>query len=96
MAILPDELDELEALAARASEWPWDWDPSSSMIEGGNGGAVAYIAEHGNMRTIIEHREDFSSADARYIARMHPGTTLRLIEEIRRLNQLLDVALGAL
>jgi hypothetical protein len=56
-----------EALTVGTSEAPWSWDRDDGSIEGANGGAVAYVAQHASMHTIRATGQDYSHADAALI-----------------------------
>lgn len=65
------------ALCEAASEGPWshglDLDPPDSGIETANGGCVAHIQDHGNVNTVARTGEEFSHADARFVAASREG-----------------------
>ena len=66
-------VEPLRKLEAKASPAPWahccDEDPPDSAIES-DGGLVASVHHHANVRTILRHGEEFSHTDARLIALM--------------------------
>ncbi len=86
-----DELTRLEAMAAAASTGPWTHDLGEEPkyvwgeIEGANGGCVCVVMHHGNVNTVARLGEQFSHADARFIAASRE-TVPALIAEIRRLR----------
>ena len=81
---LESEVDDLArdlvadlALCEAASEGPWshglNLDPPDSGIETATGGCVAHIQDHGNVNTVTRTGEEFSHADARFVAASREG-----------------------
>lgn len=47
--------------------WSWDGDDNDPSIEG-NGGCVAHVQCHGNINTVAREGQQYSHADADFIA----------------------------
>ncbi len=74
-------LENLREVCAGASggRWEWSGDPDDSAIHSHNGGCVAFVQPHGNVRTVERTGEQYSHADARFIATFNPEMVSRLI-----------------
>lgn len=81
----PIDRGALRALAEKATPGPWehgaDEDPPDSAILH-DGCAVFDVAHHANMRTVLARGEDFSRADARYIAAVSPTVVVALLDAL--------------
>lgn len=77
--ILNFDLDEFEAKAKAATPGLWE--------VGAGGSMRTFVSIHGDDRCIADIKVSLNDdRDAAYIASMHPGPTLALIERIRELE----------
>lgn len=85
-----EQLTEMERLAGAASPGPWshrlELDPPDPGIDASPGGCVAHVQCHGNVNTIVRTGEEFSHADARFIAATRDAVPA-LVAEVRRLRE---------
>lgn len=67
---IKERILEIKELADKASVGPWvdNIETQDPNIDANNGGMVARVQYHGNVRTIKETGETFSYSDARFIA----------------------------
>jgi len=79
---MSNRLSEVKARLAAGSTGPWEADEDT--IESANGGAVCFIAQHGNIRSIERTGQHYSHADAALIAHA-PADLALLVEAVERL-----------
>lgn len=63
-----DWLEELRARCEAATPGPWETDDEDNGIAGPNGGLVAFVHPYANTHTVIASGEEWSHADAAFIA----------------------------
>lgn len=85
-----EELTGLRRLSNAATAAPWT-DAGDGDVEGPNGGAVAHVACHASMHTMLRRLEDYSRADAALIAAARnalPG----LLDDLAALRRVREAA----
>lgn len=89
--ITDSQIQELRTLEQKATEAPWahgcDDTPPDPSIDHMDGGCIAYMCEHKNIRTIMKHNEEFSHADARLIVAVR-NLLPAILEEWTQLRQM--------
>lgn len=89
--VTDSQIQELRTLEQRATEAPWshgcDDSPPDPSIDRVDGGCIAFMCEHKNIRTIMKHGEDFSHADARLIVAVR-NLLPAILEEWVQLRQM--------
>lgn len=89
------DLDVIEAAAKAAAPGTWTHELDSDPPDAGifsEDGLVATIHHHANVRTSIATGQQFSHADARYIATANPAAVLRLCAELRAARAVVEAA----
>lgn len=78
-------MEELEKFAREATPGPWEWNEELGPIETVEDGyPIAHIHPHANIRTVLARGEEYSHANARFIAAANPQRVLDLIARVRK------------
>lgn len=82
-----DELQQLEALEAKATAGPWEYDTDDGEIDHVDGGAIGWIQDHGNVRTELKMGEPRRNADGHLVVALRNAAPA-LLQSAREANEL--------